>query len=107
MPGLVSHDDRWSGARLSCMHLCQEYIRSGGSIAGLFLTDFCGFFFKGTYKPGILQHPFFKQVFQLDDAKLLHEKCMFHHFHPFKNCCLGYQELMILKFLEALIKSWE
>ena len=51
--------------------------------------------------------PIFKQVFQLDDAKLLHEKCMFQHFHPFQNCCFGYQELRILKFLEALIKSWD
>ena len=85
---------------------CQEYIRSGGSIAGQIRQIPLDFFLRNiqTWNSAT---PIFKQVFQLDDAKLLHEKCMFHHFHPFQNCCFGYQELMILKFLEALIKSWE
>ena len=103
--GLVSHDDRWSGARLSCMHLCQEYIRSGGSIAGQIRQ--IPLDFLRNIQTWNSATPIFKQVFQLDDAKLLHEKCMFQHFHPFQNCCFGYQELRILKFLEALIKSWD
>ena len=30
-------------------------------------------------------------MFQLDDSKSLHKKWWFHHFHPLKHGCLGYQ----------------
>ena len=33
----------------------------------------------------------YKWLFQLDDSKSLHKKWLFHHFHPFKTGCLGYQ----------------
>ena len=33
----------------------------------------------------------YKWLFQLDDSKSLHKKWLFHHFHPFKPGCLGYQ----------------
>ena len=33
----------------------------------------------------------YKWLFRLDDSKSLHKKYLFHHFHPFKTGCLGYQ----------------
>ena len=38
-----------------------------------------------------LQTTSFLWLFQLDDSKSLHKNWLFHHFHPLKNGCLGYQ----------------
>ena len=38
-----------------------------------------------------LQTTSFLWLFQLDDSKSLHKNWLFHHFHPLKYACLGYQ----------------
>ena len=38
----------------------------------------------------------YKWLFQLDDSKPLHKKWWFHHLHPFKTGCLGFQVYIIM-----------
>ena len=51
------------------------------------LDRFPWIFFKGTYKPGILQHPFLKRCFNWMTPNCYMKNVCFTN-HQFKNCCL-------------------
>ena len=47
----------------------------------------------------------YKWLFQLDDSKPLHKKWWFHHLHPFKTGCLGFQVYIIMPWFQPQAMS--
>ena len=63
--------------------------------------------FQKVYKPGTPRPTIYKWLFQCEDSKSLYRKWMFHHFHPFINGCLGFQEdIYPLRSLSAKFQGY-